>query len=511
MYDLLYTIAFHRSGKPRGWLRFLLFKDGKVARPMFRRIVHKKNGRIRPRFAYWMQPPTQLVAETAAPVQTTTVPVALRQEELALQALSPLHVTVEHWRGRADPARLLDKAALTERIQQDPQSRILISAGHDDYRKVQGGIQLCIKREAAMAAEHALSYLQIHPWHPLPRLAHMEDDPDCIVALVLNDEDIGACRMSDLIAAVKELAGDKVKDFSVVIHHMLGHQPEQLADLVLATGSDRCIFWLHDFFSICPNYNLLRNTLSFCNAPPVESNSCNLCLYGPERRDHQGRMAAFFDNLRVDIASPSQVTADFWLEKSGLKSESITIVPHTSLTFSEKPLAKAPERKKITVGYLGAPAQHKGWPVFIDLMHMHADSTDYRFVVMSEKQPRLGEAAWFPVTVTAQTPKAMSDAVAKADVDIVLHWPNWPETFSFTTFEALAGSAFVVTNPGSGNVAAAVEMTGRGAVLQDEADLGAFFTDGRAQALAEKRRAAEQTTEIAVQFSRMSYSLIEKI
>lgn len=507
MQNFFLSIGFHRSGKPRGWLRLVLFRNGWVVRPLFKRVVHKKSGLIRPRFAYWIKASSNLSTESQTPAQSAP----LRQEELVLQNLTPLNVKVKHWLGRDNPATLLDKTALIARISQSVQPSILIAVGQDNYRKVQGGVQLCIQREEMMAAEHGFSYLQIHPWHPLPRLAHHAKDPDCIVAAIYDGTEIGACHMSELTAAVRALATSRSHNVAVVVHHMMGHQPEQISDLILATGSKRCVFWLHDFFSICPSYTLQRNTLAFCNAPDVASNACFLCLYGKERHVHRERMKAFFETITVDIASPSDVTAAFWQAKSGLNAASVTVIPHISLAVTPKPAAAASTPKKITVGYLGAPVQHKGWSAFTNLMHMHAGFSDYRFVVMSDKQPRLGEDVWVPVSVTAKTPSAMSDAVAQAEVDIVLHWPSWPETFSFTTFEALAGSAYLLTNPGSGNVAAAVKVTGRGKILCNEADLLAFFQDGRAQEMAKQRRADRETTEISVQHSRMSYSLLEKV
>lgn len=47
-------LAFYSNGKPRGWLRYLLFSDAKSnPRRIARRIYFKKNGRIRPIFATW--------------------------------------------------------------------------------------------------------------------------------------------------------------------------------------------------------------------------------------------------------------------------------------------------------------------------------------------------------------------------------------------------------------------------------------------------------------------------
>ncbi len=46
---VLARLVFHRSGKPRGWVRALLFSGGEP-RPLFRRVVLKKTGAPRPRF-----------------------------------------------------------------------------------------------------------------------------------------------------------------------------------------------------------------------------------------------------------------------------------------------------------------------------------------------------------------------------------------------------------------------------------------------------------------------------
>ncbi len=53
----LRRLAFHRRGKPRGWLRKLLLADKQgTPRKATRRILFKKNGRVRPIFAPWYAP-----------------------------------------------------------------------------------------------------------------------------------------------------------------------------------------------------------------------------------------------------------------------------------------------------------------------------------------------------------------------------------------------------------------------------------------------------------------------
>ncbi|MEJ1935708.1 hypothetical protein WDZ92_36410, partial [Nostoc sp. NIES-2111] len=76
---------------------------------------------------------------------------------------------------------------------------------------------------------------------------------------------------------------------------------------------------------------------------------------------------------------------------------------------------------------------------------------------------------------------------------IVLNWPSWPETFSFTAFEAMEAGAFVLTNDRSGNVADAVRQYYRGLVLHGEEELLQIFGGDELQRLAtESRRLREK-------------------
>lgn len=51
---LIKSIAFHKAGKPRGWVRFLVFHKNRKPRQIFKRIACKKSGEPRPTFADWM-------------------------------------------------------------------------------------------------------------------------------------------------------------------------------------------------------------------------------------------------------------------------------------------------------------------------------------------------------------------------------------------------------------------------------------------------------------------------
>jgi len=499
--EIATRLAFRRSGKPRRWVIFVLFKDGLIVRSKFRRIVYKKNGTVQPRFRLWMK---QTQEQCAADTGSNNVDI-LRREELILQSLRPFEETSKSWRKKRLPGHLLDKEDLSGHLTSGSEvmRNLVISISHDDYVTVPGGVQVCIQREQKHAQERGLRYLQAYPLLPAPRLAHVDEEPDTLVSINLNGKKIGDCRMSTLINCITP---DMVAA-PVIVHHLLGHLPEQVMQLVQATGKGRCIFWLHDFFSICPSFFLQRNNLAFCGGPPVTSNACMLCVYGEERTDHAARIQKFFDLCEVDVASPSAFVAEVWQEKSCLQHASLTVIPHITIDQRPRAQARAPIDGPVIIAFLGSATDHKGWPVFASLIQEFSSDSRFKFVVLSTKRPQLGEDHWRDVHVSAAAPDAMSEAVGAEKVDLVLHWPTSRETFSLTTFEAIVGGAHIITHHESGNVARAVAETECGVVLDDEDDLRAFFRNGRAAELADQRRTKHRSFDVVQRHSQMSFSL----
>lgn len=476
---------------------------------MFYRIVHRKNGSVRQRYSGWVKGAVETGNQRADDE-------ALRPEEIYLLNLKPLEQTVARWRKTKPLPDLLDQAALEQALQvRSPaaQRGLILSVSHDHYRKELGGVQLCVQREEIMAPAQGYDYLQIHPWQPLPRLAHMDEDPDIAVCLILNGKDIGVCRMSTLTQVAKDLAGTHRQSVRLVIHQMLGHSPEQLADLAVAACGAQCTFWLHDFFSICPSPTLQKNGLAYCNAPAITSNACSLCVSGRERLLHSLRVHDFFQRLAIDVISPSDHTAQVWQSRSGLQGRSLRVIPHVQLQTKPRStqLAPVPKDAPIRVGHLGSLATHKGWNTYTGLMNDLERAPNLEFVVLSAKRPNQGEDHWQPVTVTSDDLTAMTDAVESQRLDVVLNWPDWPETFSYTTFEAMAGSAYVITNAWSGNVAAGVRAAQRGVVLNTQTELLTFFRSDQLRDLAARRRSDHASTEIHAVHSDLTYHVLKGV
>ena len=386
---------------------------------------------------------------------------------------------------------------------------VLISIGHDDYRKISGGVQNCIQREERAAARRGMSYLNISPYAHLPRLSHTNEDSDVAVAVRLDGKRLGVAHMSAVTKAIGNISAT-ISNIEVVVHHLMGHNVDQIEQLVRASGRTRCWLWVHDFFTLCPSYALQRNNVSFCGAPKQTSNSCSLCLYGNERHAHRARIESFFGALSVDVIAPSQFAADFWKARCEVDYGSLNVCGHMTVNKKKRTKKVTPLKKPIKVAFAGYPAPHKGWEVFEEIVRQGVDSdTQIEFVYFGVSNVSLSGVEIVPVWVTAEDPQAMVTAMADRGVDFLLHWASCAETFSLSSHEAFAAGVYVLTNSRSGNIASVVSKTGLGAVIETQADLKEMLRDGRIVSLANKARKERANFKKSLVFSELTFSVMD--
>lgn len=425
----------------------------------------------------------------------------------ALRKVRPLEEMVVEWaKSTTEEKLLLEDIRAFLRETADVFKGLILSVSHDNYHVNSGGVQNCLQREEKAANTRGLAYLNLHPVHPLPRLSHETNAETLLVALILNGKLLGTASMATLTQAL-QIEFNRFGFRRVVIHQLLGHSPEMLADLVRACDVPHCMLWLHDFITLCPSYALQRNGVSFCGAPQPNSNACTICLYGEERGRHLDRVNAFLNAQTVHVLAPSRFVAEYWSARSPFIPSRVSVVPHLQIKWHDSISEPTNDAVPITVAYIGYPVDYKGWPVFEQLVRAYTDSSQpFRFLVFSATEIALDGVERHEVHVTAEDPDAMQRALREQCVDFVLNWSRCAETFSFTTFEALASGAYVLTNHRSGNVAVTVRDTGLGAVLKDEDALLDFFESGEVEKMTHKLRTQRAMKQSTLVWSDMMFS-----
>lgn len=391
---------------------------------------------------------------------------------------------------RRPPSRTLGVATLDallgKRLTSPSSAGAVVALGHDRYYDHTGGIQACVQEEQLLLNQAGYSYIFINPYQPLPTLS--KEDSSCWLCDVsIDGKFVGTLSGEEALSALgQHLAG---ANNHLLIHSLLGHNPvwpEKLAALISFTTHH---FWIHDFFSLCPGFNLLRNDVSFCSVPDIDSNSCQLCIYGDERQRHLARIGALFRAVPFTLLAPSESALTLWRTKTQLPHKDARVLEHR--TFAPRATERTPKNRpsRIRVAFLGHAAAHKGWFMFKDLVSALRHDDRYEFLHLSVSPDAALAITHVPVRFTRESPDAMQSAIETLGIDIALVLSSWPETFCLTAYEASAGGASVFALKQSGNVAAMINKPDIGQVFENYADLlEAFQTGASARHVADRRK-----------------------
>jgi FkbM family methyltransferase len=468
------------------------------------------------------------VEALAAPSEVKASPGGLRTEALAappkadehpggfrvdvLAGVRPLEDIVAEWISNAERQKMHRQDVL-ERLRQSLQKSSGAGAvvlSHDIYRKSVGGTQLCQLIEEAAFARKRVSYINLCPAQPLPLLSPEDNPTNFDYHITLDGECLGYVSADDLIHALKEEA-HRGSSFGLVVHSLLGHSPEITAELYAASSAKQSFFWLHDYFSVCPNYNLMRNSIASCGGHRNGSPGCQICSHGEHRGAHLQRLTFLFSKVPFVLVAPSEVALGVWKGASDLPHAGTLIREHCTVTQNDsRPRDAAGGRSgPIRVAYLGMPAYPKGWQFFTEVVRMMGGSPDFEFHHFGSyegwRTPK--EISFTKVCMTAQDWDAMSRTVREKQIDVAMLCSPWPETYNFTTVEAIVGGALVVTLKRSGNIAAMTRKFDCGFVFDDEDALCHAFMDSSLATEIRRRRHQDSPT-FQSSFENMSADLI---
>jgi hypothetical protein len=390
-------------------------------------------------------------------------------------------------------------------------SGLIISISQDDYTNSVGGVQLCIGLEARAARLRDFVYINLHPTIPIPALCRESDSAEIDVNILCDGTFIGRIDWASLLSIFRKVATQDCET-ALVIHSLLGHSPEDIVRLHQVIKPAKSIFWLHDYFSLCPSFTLLRNSIDYCGAPSARSTSCAVCVYGVERQEHLSRIDHLFASISFEVVSPSEVALEIWRDASNFSYSCATVLPHCTVVDDspdEGPRRIEAENSPIRVAFLGHPAAHKGWSTFLKILDSGLDEKEYEFFQLGSGVPGHKSAKFIKVAVSEDDENAMVRALRNEQIDIVLLWSIWPETYSIVAHEALAAGADIICCSQSGNIAALVERTGRGVVYDTEAEMLEALRNGRIRSMVEGRRLAPRPNQI-LKFGEFSLALLRE-
>ena len=385
------------------------------------------------------------------------------------------------------------------------QRSLVVSLTHDDCKTSVGGIQLCLNIEEQLALHAGCTYLNLYPAQPLRSFRRQGAPDSWMLAVRCNGTACGTATEATVVQMLNRLV-PRFERRDLVVHALMGHAPETVQEMYRTLVPRRALFWIHDFFALCPNHTLLRNDVTYCGAPAPDSGACGICAFGEERVSHLQRIRELFRNVPFTVVSPSTFAAEFACRRADFIVSPI-VAPHCVVEDEDEGAACEDHDPAIRVAFLGHPLPHKGWETFVRIVEEGHRDQRYEYHHIGSGAPWHRGITFTRVSVIADGPAATLEALRRQHIDAAFLFSIWPETFSFAAHEALAAGALIITSAAAGNVACLARERG-GIVLADEAAAINAFIDGTIYECAKEHRELRRL-RAHLRYSSMSMGLLE--
>ena len=227
-----------------------------------------------------------------------------------------------------------------------------------------------------------------------------------------------------------------------IVHQLLGFSQSFIEALAVWSTVTPVVFYLHDYYPICPRVTLIDAVHEFCNVPTTDV--CERCV----------KMAGTHEASRLNELHPSQHRSMF---ESLLRRVTMIIAPnedpirHVQKAFPGLPVKVIPHpdllpARPISLSHaqrsnfvlLGAIGEHKGSKIFLELARQaRLHRPDLHFHVLGYTNCDHHFAKLDNVSITGPyNAEDLPELIESAQAQAALFLHTWPETFSYTLTEA---------------------------------------------------------------------------
>jgi glycosyltransferase involved in cell wall biosynthesis len=140
-------------------------------------------------------------------------------------------------------------------------------------------------------------------------------------------------------------------------------------------------------------------------------------------------------------------------------SEKLVVKGHLILT--QQKLEKR-HNDKLRIAYLGYSAEFKGWSTWERVIQYLTRNNHYDFYHIGGLNQSDKYVTNIPYSFQDGGVNAAVEKLIENNIDIVVLWSIIPESYSYTLFEAIAASSYILTNTLSGNICHTIRGLGEG-------------------------------------------------
>ena len=254
-----------------------------------------------------------------------------------------------------------------------------------------------------------------------------------------------------------------IKEFSlkdIYINNLVSYS--NVIDIVnyliaIKTSNIKYTFLLHDFYSICPMYNLLDYKVKFCNIPN-DLDYCNKCLkINPLIKKQVNYIRTDYPNLTIniwrktfkDLLNIVDIIESFSDDSKNLlikaydniKNKDIKVNPH--IVDWIKPINKeidVKNKKNLDIAIIGAVTTHKGYGIVSSIAtYIDSNCLDIKIHIFGNIIEPFESLSFCKCIINhgKYSKYQLTELIVNNNIDMIFIPSICPETFSYTTQEAI--------------------------------------------------------------------------
>lgn len=238
-----------------------------------------------------------------------------------------------------------------------------------------------------------------------------------------------------------------LENSTIFINHLANYKNiPQVLNFVetLKSNNNEIIMFGHDYFSICPGFNLLDKNRDFCQIP--DKKECQICFpknslinkkYGKNLSDWRKIWGDFFEKTLDELFVLSESSKSIFLKAYPILENKITVKAPSTSSF-ETPLSenrKTGYPETINIGIIGTITFIKGREIVSQMAELIKNEPykNVKLTVIGEYQGK-GKIQSTGKYKREDLPKL----IEANKIDIIFIPSICPETYSYTTSEAIS-------------------------------------------------------------------------
>ena len=344
--------------------------------------------------------------------------------------------------------------------------KYVLSISYGDYSHGVGGTDRVIKAHQEMLNGEQISYLYIYPLRKINNRVKIPENN--FWGCVKDGIHFGVFTTWDVKSIIYSLANDKYDLKAVFIHHLKNVDIGELCALLRGVTTP-IYFYLHDYMTICPRGGLITSEDKYCGSSFPSKNKCRECMfYGKENAARIEEIKTLFHqiSLNLQFIAPSIAASREWAKSYPEYANQIIVINHQQPkgAFIDN-LNEISDKVPLRIGFVGYQKSLKGWDYWIEgvkkAVEKKCNIEFFQFGSTNDHYPFIEEICVdFKRSLTS-----MTDALREKNIHIAVLWSIWPETYSYTYYEAWAANTYILCNELSGNICDQVIKNGNGIVL----------------------------------------------